>query len=78
MIFSFNHFELSKEMTSAAFNSHATFISFEEVVDQNGQTPILMPMSRIAGTMDDIWAGFFQNYIFIHDTSLRLKSGATR
>ncbi len=65
-------------MTTAAINSHANFISFEEVVDQNGQTLILMPMSRIAGTTDGIWAEFFQNYIFINDASLRLKSSTTR
>lgn len=75
-IFGFNHFESSKELTDAAVKSRATFISFEKVVDENGQTPILMPMSRIAGAMSGIWAGFFHNYAFRHDKSIRLKTGA--
>lgn len=75
-IFGFNHFESSKELTDAAVKSRATFISFEKVVDEKGQTPLLMPMSRIAGTMSGIWAGFFHNYAFKHDKSIRLKTGA--
>jgi alanine dehydrogenase len=75
-VFGFNHFESSKELTDAAVKSRATFISFEKVVDENGQTPILMPMSRIAGAMSGIWAGFFHNYAFRHDKSIRLKTGA--
>lgn len=75
-VFSFNHFESSKELTDAAVKSRATFISFEKVVDENGQTPLLMPMSKIAGTVAGIWAGFFHNYAFKHDKSIRLKTGA--
>lgn len=75
-IFGFNHFESSRELTDAAVKSRATFISFEKVVDENGQTPLLMPMSKIAGTMSGIWAGFFHNYSFKHDKSIRLKTGA--
>jgi alanine dehydrogenase len=75
-IFGFNHFESSRELTDAAVRSRATFISFEKVVDENGQTPLLMPMSRIAGTMSGIWAGFFHNYAFKHDKSIRLKTDA--
>ncbi|HXV47016.1 MAG TPA: NAD(P)-dependent oxidoreductase [Nitrososphaera sp.] len=75
-IFGFNHFESSRELTEAAVKSHATFISFEKVVDENGQTPVLMPMSRIAGAVSGIWAGFFHNYAFKHDKSIRLKTGA--
>jgi alanine dehydrogenase len=75
-VFSFNHFESSKELTDAAVRSRATFISFEKVVDEHGQTPLLMPMSKIAGTVAGIWAGFFHNYAFKHDKSIRLKTGA--
>ncbi|HEU4604914.1 MAG TPA: NAD(P)-dependent oxidoreductase, partial [Nitrososphaera sp.] len=75
-VFGFNHFESSRELTDAAVKSRATFISFEKVVDEKGQTPLLMPMSRIAGTMSGIWAGFFHNYAFKHDKSIRLKTGA--
>lgn len=75
-VFGFNHFESSRELTDAAIKSRATFISFEKVVDQNGQTPLLMPMSKIAGIMSGIWAGFFHNYAFKHDKSIRLKTGA--
>ena len=75
-VFGFNHFESSRELTDAAVKSRATFISFEKVVDEKGQTPLLMPMSKIAGTMSGIWAGFFHNYAFKHDKSIRLKTGA--
>lgn len=75
-IFGFNHFESSRELTDAAVKSRATFISFEKVVDESGQTPLLMPMSKIAGTVSGIWAGFFHNYAFKHDKSIRLKTGA--
>lgn len=76
VIFGYNHFESSRELTIAAVNSGATFISFEKVIDGNGQTPLLMPMSRIAGTLAGVWAGFFHNYAFRHDRSLRMKAGA--
>jgi alanine dehydrogenase len=75
-VFGFNHFESSRELTDAAVKSRATFISFEKVVDEKGQTPLLMPMSRIAGAVSGIWAGFFHNYAFKHDKSIRLKIGA--
>ena len=75
-IFGFNHFESSKELTDAAVKSRATFISFEKVVDEKGQMPLLMPMSRIAGAMSGVWAGFFHNYAFKHDKSIRLKTGS--
>lgn len=75
-IFGFSHFESSRQLTEMAVKSRATFISFEKVVDHGGQTPLLMPMSRIAGTVAGIWAGFFQNYAFRHDKSIRLKAGS--
>jgi len=75
-VFGFNHFESSRELTDAAMKSRATFISFEKVVDEKGQTPLLMPMSKIAGAVSGIWAGFFHNYSFKHDKSIRLKTGA--
>lgn len=75
-VFGFNHFESSRELTDAAVKSRATFISFEKVVDEKGQTPLLMPMSKIAGAISGIWAGFFHNYAFKHDKSIRLKTGA--
>lgn len=75
-VFGFNHFESSRELTDAAVKSRATFISFEKVVDEKGQTPLLMPMSKIAGAISGIWAGFFHNYAFKHDKTIRLKTGA--
>jgi len=74
-VFCFNHFESSKELAEAAAKSGATFISFEKVVDAEGNTPILMPMSRIAGTLTGIWAGCFSNYVLRHGSSLRMKAG---
>jgi alanine dehydrogenase len=77
ILFGYNHFESSKDLTNAAVKSGATFISYEKVVDQDNQTtPLLMPMSRIAGTLAGIWAGFYHNYAFKHDRTLRLKAGA--
>ena len=76
VIFGFNHFESSKELTDMAVNSKATFISYEKIVDQSGQTPILVPMSKIAGSIAAIWAGFLHNYSFRHAKSIRLKTGA--
>lgn len=74
-VFGFNHFESSKELTDAAARSGATFISFEKVVDARGNTPILMPMSRIAGTLAGLWAGSFSNHVLRHGNSLRMKAG---
>jgi alanine dehydrogenase len=75
-IFGFNHFESSRDLTEAAVRSKATFISFEKVTDEQGQTPLLMPMSKIAGTIAGLWAGFIHNFAFKHDKSVRLKAGS--
>jgi alanine dehydrogenase len=74
-VFCFNHFESSMELTEAAAKSGATFISFEKVVDTEGNMPILMPMSRIAGTLSGMWAGCFSNHVLRHGNSLRMKAG---
>jgi alanine dehydrogenase len=34
-----------------------------------------MPMSKIAGALAGVWAGFFHNYAFRHDRTLRMKAG---
>jgi alanine dehydrogenase len=75
VIFGYNHFESSRELTEAAIGSGAKYISFEKVVDAAGQTPLLMPMSKIAGALAGVWAGFFHNYAFRHDRTLRMKAG---
>lgn len=75
MVFCFNHFESSRELTEAAVGSGATFVSFEKVVDAEGNLPILMPMSRIAGALAGIWAGCFSNHVLRHGSSLRMKAG---
>ncbi|HKX81627.1 MAG TPA: NAD(P)-dependent oxidoreductase [Nitrososphaera sp.] len=75
-IFAFNHFESSKELAIAALNSKATFVSFEKVVDEQGQMPLLLPMSKIAGTIAGLWAGYIHNFAFKHDRSVRLKAGS--
>ncbi len=74
-IFGFNHFESSRELTKEALRSGATFISFEKLVDAQGNTPILIPMSKIAGTLAGIWAGCFSNNVLRHGNSLRMKAG---
>lgn len=74
-VFGFNHFESSKELTKEAVESGATFISIEKVVDEQGNTPLLMPMSRIAGTLAGIWAGCFSNNVLRHGNSIRMKAG---
>lgn len=73
-VFCFNHFESSRELADAAVKSGATFISFEKVVDADGNMPILMPMSRIAGALAGIWAGC-SNHVLRHCSSLRMKAG---
>src|SRR5262245_17312199 len=75
-IFAFNHFESSKDLVIAALNSKATFVSFEKVVDDQGQMPLLVPMSKIAGTIAGLWAGYIHNFAFKHDRSVRLKAGS--
>ncbi len=74
-VFCFDHFEASRELTDAATRSGVTFISFENVVDRDGNLPILIPMSKIAGALAGIWAGCFSNHVLRHGRSLRMKAG---
>ena len=51
MLFSFLHLAANQELTRTLINGKSTALAFESVRLENGQIPILMPMSEIAGRM---------------------------
>jgi alanine dehydrogenase len=51
VLFSFLHLAANQELTRVLINGKSTALAFESVRLKNGQMPILMPMSEIAGRM---------------------------
>ena len=51
VVFTYFHFAASEELTQAVIDSGAIAIAYETVELQNGQLPLLTPMSEIAGRM---------------------------
>ncbi|MCD6318475.1 alanine dehydrogenase [Candidatus Aerophobetes bacterium] len=51
IIFTFFHFAANKSLTEAAVESGCTAIAYETVELENGELPLLTPMSEIAGKM---------------------------
>jgi alanine dehydrogenase len=51
ILFSFLHLAANKELTNTLVNGKSTALAFESVRLEDGQLPILMPMSEIAGRM---------------------------
>ncbi len=51
ILFSFLHLAANQELTRTLINGKSTALAFESVRLENGQMPILMPMSEIAGRM---------------------------
>ncbi|MFX1445032.1 MAG: alanine dehydrogenase [Promethearchaeota archaeon] len=51
ILFSFLHLAANQELTRALINGKSTALAFESVRLENGQMPILTPMSEIAGRM---------------------------
>lgn len=58
IVFTYNHFEESDILTTRSIESEATFISYEKVA-KGKETPLLAPMSRIAGTLAAFWSSYF-------------------
>lgn len=50
-IFTFFHFAASKALTVALQQSGATCIAYETIEDENGNLPLLTPMSEVAGRL---------------------------
>ncbi|MEG3641175.1 alanine dehydrogenase [Magnetococcus sp. PR-3] len=51
MLFTYFHFAASEQLTEAVINSGAVAIAYETVEDQQGNLPLLTPMSEVAGRM---------------------------
>src|SRR5574341_135945 len=51
IIFTFFHFAASKNLTEALLKANIVAIAYETIRDENGQHPILTPMSEVAGRM---------------------------
>jgi phosphoenolpyruvate carboxykinase (GTP) len=54
-VFTYNHFEEDGALTRRSVAAGSTFVSYEKVV-VDGKTPLLAPMSRIAGTLGAEWS----------------------
>ncbi len=51
LVFTYFHFASSRELTQAMINSHCVAIAYETVQKPNGDLPLLIPMSEVAGRM---------------------------
>ncbi len=51
LLFTYFHFAASEELTRAMLDSGATCIAYETLRDEQGQLPLLTPMSEVAGRM---------------------------
>lgn len=51
IIFTYFHFASSRELTEAMINSGCVSIAYETVQKANGELPLLIPMSEVAGRM---------------------------
>lgn len=71
IIFSYLHLASPAErpLVEALQKSRATAIAYE-TVEENGQTPLLAPMSELAGILSAYFAGVFQNYIQIRKNEI--------
>lgn len=61
----FTYFHLAnpenKELTEKLIESGVTAIAYETILDENGTTFLLVPMSRVAGWVAGIWAAVYRN-----------------
>jgi len=74
ILFSFLHLSAVRELTSIFMNGRATAIAFESVELDNGDLPILKPMSEIAGRMALIKSA---NLLTFHNKGKGLLIGGT-
>lgn len=51
LLFTYFHFAADRELTEAMIQTKATCIAYEALADENGQLPLLTPMSEVAGRM---------------------------
>ena len=58
IVFTYNHFEESDILTAQSKLSNATFLSYEKVA-KGKETPLLAPMSKIAGVLAAYWSGIW-------------------
>lgn len=50
-LFTYLHLASSKELTEALLRTGGTYIAYETITNQQGQLPLLIPMSQIAGRL---------------------------
>ncbi len=51
VVFTYFHFAASRELTQGMIDSKCVAIAYETVEDKNGNLPLLIPMSEVAGRM---------------------------
>lgn len=51
MVFTYLHIAADKEFTDALLKARTTAIAYETITDEDGQLPLLTPMSEVAGRM---------------------------
>ena len=51
VVFTYFHFAASRELTEAMLGTGATSVAYETLADNQGQLPLLTPMSEVAGRM---------------------------
>ena len=51
IVFTYFHFASDRELTERVLESGVTAVAYETLEDENGQLPLLVPMSEIAGRM---------------------------
>lgn len=51
IVFTYFHFAADEQLTHGIINSNSIAIAYETVQDENGQLPLLIPMSEVAGRM---------------------------
>ncbi len=51
VVFTYFHFAASQELTQAMIDRHCICIAYETVQTENGELPLLAPMSEVAGKM---------------------------
>jgi len=51
IVFTYFHFAADKALTESIINSSSIAIAYETVQNENGQLPLLIPMSEVAGRM---------------------------
>jgi alanine dehydrogenase len=61
LIYTYNHFEADRPSTERALASNATYVSYEKVF-LGRRSPLLAPMSRIAGGLASLWAGYLSRH----------------